>query len=122
MNKENKSENKFGNFLRTLRLRHKIGLRELANKANLSPAYISRIENGECKPPSTKAIIKISNILEISSDYLLQAADKLPPDITEIILGNPLWINVIRLKAKLQAPMDIDIDAAIKQLNLRGDL
>lgn len=43
---------------------------KLAEMIGLSTFYISRLENG-CKTPSLDTIIKISNTLEVSIDYLL---------------------------------------------------
>ena len=41
-----------GEFIRSLRLRSGIGLRELAGLSDISPANLSKIETGDIKEPS----------------------------------------------------------------------
>ena len=44
MSKTNNFNNKFGSYLRKLRLEHGIGQRELAKEIGIAPSYLSDIE------------------------------------------------------------------------------
>jgi transcriptional regulator with XRE-family HTH domain len=64
----------FGNFLKSRREKNPdISQRELARRTNLSPSYISRIENGEYIP-SREVVIEIAKALgEDKNKFLLKA-------------------------------------------------
>jgi transcriptional regulator with XRE-family HTH domain len=77
----------FGTFVREARLQKKIGLREFAiMMVDLSPAYISQMESGVCKPPMESKIIKIAEKLNINADYLLDLAGKISTENKEKLL------------------------------------
>nr|DAQ88102.1 MAG TPA: Helix-turn-helix XRE-family like protein [Caudoviricetes sp.] len=59
-----------GMRIRELRAKAKITQELLAELSNLSPVYISNIENNK-KKPSLESLIKISNVLGITVDELL---------------------------------------------------
>ena len=60
-----------GRRIREKRIERSWSQEELAEKVNLSPAYIGMIERGE-KIPKMETFIKIANILMVTSDDLLQ--------------------------------------------------
>ena len=76
-----KKSETFGSIVRKARLQKKIGLREFAIMMDLSPAYISQMENGVCKPPIESKIIKIAEKLDINIDYLLALAGRISNEI-----------------------------------------
>ena len=59
----------FGAFVREKRLDKNIGLREFAIMMDLSPAYISQMEAGICKPPKEDKIQRIAEKLPISITF-----------------------------------------------------
>lgn len=59
-----------GKRIRQKRIEHSWSQEELAEKVNLSPAYIGMIERGE-KIPKLETFIKIVNVLNVTSDELL---------------------------------------------------
>lgn len=59
-----------GTKIKTLRVQKELSQEELAEKCNLSTAYISYIEQGK-KKVSLKSIILIANILGVTVDLLL---------------------------------------------------
>ena len=68
----------FGTFVREARLQKKIGLREFAiMMVDLSPAYISQMESGVCKPPMESKIIKIAEKLNINDSAAQKHFDSL---------------------------------------------
>jgi len=69
-------DERFGKKLKELRQEKGISLRQLAKKLSLTPAYISRIENGHENPPKAEYISKIARILEIEDNVLFELVPK----------------------------------------------
>lgn len=71
-------------FLRLLRVAlagQTLSLRKVAHAADVSPAYLSRIVNGERGLPTDDTIIaKLEKVLDIAPGRLFDAAER--PDIT----------------------------------------
>jgi len=61
----------FGHMLRTLRLSAGISLRELARAINVSPTYLSFVENGKQPAPSSARIAQIEEALNMPAGYLM---------------------------------------------------
>ena len=96
------NKEKFGVYLRSRRLELGIGLREFAEKVNLSPAYISDIENGIRLAPINylKNVIDILLIDEEEIDYFYDLAGSSHsnwPDINEYLAKTPIARKAIRL-------------------------
>jgi transcriptional regulator with XRE-family HTH domain len=74
---------RFGEKLRTLRLRHGISLRDLATQLGFqSHAHVARIERGE-KTPSANVILKIADVFQVSLDQLMRDDLDLDPSSDE---------------------------------------
>jgi len=80
----------FGAFVREKRLDKNIGLREFAIMMDLSPAYISQMEAGICKPPKEDKIQRIAEKLNINTDYLLALAGKISTENKQKIIDKIL--------------------------------
>ena len=63
-----------GERLRQIRLEAGLTLRELARQANVSPSFISQIENGKSQP-SVATLYSFSQLLNVSVDELFEAKD-----------------------------------------------
>ena len=81
----------------------------MADFLDISPAYLSSLENGSRQPPSYELLEKIAAILELNTDerYLLfdlAGENKNPPeiskDLTEYIYKNPQIIEILRYGMK----------------------
>ena len=84
----------FGEYIRTARERlyEKDGafsLRQVAQRAGIEPAYLSKIERGVFPPPSEEVIVKLAALLGEDKDVLLAMAGKLSSDLQQIILRRP---------------------------------
>lgn len=69
----------FGNTLKTLRIKHNLTQKQLADKLGLTKSVISAYETG-LRMPSYDVLISLARIFKTSTDYLLginyhQAAD-----------------------------------------------
>jgi len=85
-------------------------LRKLAETINISPTYLSRIENDKESPPSEDIIIRIAQTLGMDEDELLSCANKISPDLHKTIREKPdLFPNFIRSVRDLEGTQLEDI-------------
>lgn len=71
----------FGEVVRARRTALRIGLNDMAERLDISPAYWSRVERGIEKPPRDELIERAAAILGIPLDELFVEARRLPPDM-----------------------------------------
>lgn len=64
-------------------------LRQFAQRAGISPTFLSKIETGDLPPPIPEKIVRIAEVLEVNADELLALAGKVSPEMTEIICERP---------------------------------
>lgn len=69
----------FGAMVRRLRKRIGMSIRELAEQAGISNAYLSQIERGERNPPSPEQLRKLAPHLQVTVGELMEAAGYLEP-------------------------------------------
>ena len=98
--KKNNLTTKFGSYIRDLRIKLKIGQRELAQKIKIAPSYLNDIEKNKRAAPKIDIIKKIALILKADLDLLNDLAGvskkSLPPDIMDYIEQNPEILSLIR--------------------------
>ena len=120
----NKKLNKFGTFIRELRLKKGIGQRNLAEKIGIAASYLNDIEKNKRAAPKINIINKLSTVLETDKNYLHDLAGfskkGVAPDISEYIESNPKIISLIR-KIRENNLNDIQIDNLEKSLNLNNN-
>jgi len=75
----------FGELLKSLRKKHKITQRQLAERVGIDFTYISKIESGNMDPPAEDKIVKMAVVFGEDPDQLLIAAKKVPRDFQKII-------------------------------------
>ena len=94
------NKNKFGLFIRELRIKKNIGQRDLAKKIGVSPSYLNDIEKEKRSAPKLTVIKKISKYLETNLDELNDLAGvskkEVAPDISEYMEKNPKIVSLIR--------------------------
>ncbi len=71
----------FGRYLRRERERREVTLTELARRAEISIAYLSRIERDRENAPPDHLITAFAKVLLMPPDELFAAARRLPPDL-----------------------------------------
>ncbi len=77
---------KFGQYLRRLRLEQKLSLREVAQQAGISNSYIALIEKGLRKSPGAEILKKLAPIYDVPVKDLLKAAGYLSEDRSSLSL------------------------------------
>lgn len=80
---------RFGSALRVLRTARGLSLRGLARKLNVSPAYLSQVENGKLPAPSHERILELSATLDVPPHRLFALASKIPPSVTQLLERTP---------------------------------
>lgn len=102
---------KFGEFLKQKRSEKNMKAKTAAELLNISPAYLSSLENGSRRPPSNELLEKMAEILELSIDERYQlfdlAAESRQPaeisrDLTEYMYQNPKILEILRYAMKCQ--------------------
>jgi transcriptional regulator with XRE-family HTH domain len=86
---------------------HGITLRDFARRLEVSPTYISQIEQGNFKPPAEPVVVSMARILGQDSDELLALAGRVADDLDDIIRGQPKELATFLRKAKGLTPEDI---------------
>ena len=87
----------FGKKLRNLRVNSDIGLRELARLIDKSPGYLSDVEHDNVPPPSEDVILKIAAALNVDKKELLIVAQKMDPEISRYVAGEPEVADFLRM-------------------------
>lgn len=128
----------FGDLVRHARLDRDLSLREAARLLEISPTYLSQIENGKVRPPSTDVLRKLSALYstpkkELSLDTLLQhararlpesvgqdaAEDRVTAALLRKVLDLDVEVRVGALKELLKTHghfTEADIDALIRKM------
>lgn len=79
----------FGHVLKTLRISAGISLRELSRAVDLSPTYLSLIENGKHPPPTAVRIAQIEQALGVSPGYLLSITTCFATEAAHLVEDGP---------------------------------
>jgi len=74
--------------LRELRGRAGIGIKRLAPELGVTYSYLSKLENNQIRP-SGELVERVSDYFDYDRDRLLLAAEKVPPEILEILREHP---------------------------------
>src|SRR5262249_28612406 len=65
-----------GQKVRALRLRRSMGLTQLGQRTGLSPALLSKIENGKLVP-TIATLLRIANVFDVTLDHFFQNEHRL---------------------------------------------
>ena len=95
---------RFGQYIRELRTAKGITLREFARQLDVSPTYVSQIEQDKFSPPAEERIVRMAQILGVDVDELLALAGRVAED--NLPLGwieEPLPQLLLRRRIGLEA-------------------
>jgi PTS system nitrogen regulatory IIA component len=87
----------FGKVLKENRMNAGLSLRELASRVDISPGYLSDLENEKVAPPSEKLILEMAKTLGIEKDELLKAAEKVDPEVADYVAHEPRAADFLRM-------------------------
>lgn len=75
--------NALGDKIRRLRKEKKLTLDELAKQTDSSKGYIWELENRDTRKPSAEKLMKIADVLDVTTEFLLNE-NRLEPDTNEM--------------------------------------
>jgi transcriptional regulator with XRE-family HTH domain len=85
-----------GETVRYWRTETGMSLREAAEEADISHAYLSLIERDETPPPSEEIIARLEFALGAPPYEFLRISGRVPKDIIKILQRRPLMVDVVR--------------------------
>ena len=78
----------FGTILHELRGKAGIGIKRLAPELGVSYSYLSKLESNQVRP-SEELVERVARYFDYDQDRLLLSADKVPPEILQILREHP---------------------------------
>lgn len=85
-----KSQQTFGDLLRATRVAKGFSLRKFAELAEMSPTYLSQVEQGNLKtPPTAERVEKMAKLLGAEVDEWVTLAGRVSKESEEILQSNP---------------------------------
>ncbi len=79
----------FGDRLRAARIAKGFSLRKFAKEIDVSPTYLSQVEQHKVDPPTADRVKRIAELLEESVDEWTALAGRLTEDLLGIIHSSP---------------------------------
>jgi transcriptional regulator with XRE-family HTH domain len=99
--------------------KQKISLNQLAEKARVSPAFLSRILNKERGLPSDKAILQLANVLDLQPpERLLIEAGRIPEELKPALSQSRIP-ELLRAAGKLSETEQEELLRTAKSLYLK---
>jgi transcriptional regulator with XRE-family HTH domain len=98
----------FGDLLRATRVAKGFTLRKFAAMADVSPTYLSQVE--QCKierPPTAERVRMMATLLGQNADEWIALAGRIPDDVSEIIRSQPATMPALLRAAKGLAAEDL---------------
>jgi transcriptional regulator with XRE-family HTH domain len=112
----------FGRHIRCLRTAHRLTLRELARRLEVSPTYLSQIEQENFPPPAENKIVRLAEILGQDVDELLGLAGRVADDLPKIIRQHPrAMATFLRTAQGLSAQQINELAKQAESLQLRTE-
>lgn len=85
-----KKQPTFGEFIREKRLAKGYSLRKFAELIDVSPTYLSLVEQGKVeRPPTVERVRRMAEVLGENPDELISLAGRVPEDLPGIIQSEP---------------------------------
>ncbi len=99
--------------------KRRISLNQLAEKAGVSPAFLSRILNKERGLPSDKVILRFAEVLDLQPrERLLIEAGRIPEELKPA-LSQPRMPELLRAVGKLSETDQEEVMKTVKALVLK---
>ena len=86
------TEKPFGQTLREKRIEKGYSLRKFAELVDVSPTYLSQVEQGNVDPPTAERVKRMAELLGESTDEWIALAGRVPEDLPEIIRKQPTGV------------------------------
>lgn len=91
----------FGNLLRATRIARGYSLRKFAERVDLSPTYLSQVEQGKVvRSPTAERVRAMAEALGQNADQWIAMAGRMPDDVADIIKSEPEAMPALLRAAK----------------------
>ena len=91
----------FGDLLRAIRVAKGYSLRKFAEMADMSPTYLSQVEQGKVeRPPTAERVRTMAELLGQNADEWIALAGRVADDLTDIIKNEPQAMPALLRAAK----------------------
>ena len=116
-----KPEKSFGQLLREKRIAKGFSLRKFASLVDVSPTYISQVEQDNIDPPTADRVKRMAELLGENVDEWTALAGRMADDLPEIIRESPTAIpDLLRAMRGLRPEQLETLRKAAEKLK-RGD-
>ena len=96
-----KSHHTFGDLLRATRVAKGYSLRKFAQMADMSPTYLSQVEQGKIeRPPTADRVQKMAELLGQNVDEWIALAGRVSKEMEQILHSNPEGMPALLRAAK----------------------
>lgn len=111
----------FGQTVKRLRKSKRITQLELAERIGVDFTYVSKIENDRTmRSPAESTIRKIAEVLGTDSEELILLANKIPQNLQETIVQEPLAVDFLRTVPKFNVNDREEIRKIIEKAGRRN--
>jgi HTH-type transcriptional regulator, competence development regulator len=111
----------FGAVLREKRLAKGFSLRKFAKLVDVSPTYLSQVEQENVDPPTAERVQRMAELLGENADEMIALAGRVPDDLPEIIQRRPTAIpELLREANGLSAEQLRALTEHIRKLKQEG--
>lgn len=93
----------FGETLRERRLEKAYSLRKFAQLVDVSPTYLSQVEQGNVDPPTADRVKRMAELLGANPDEWTALAGRVPTDLPAIIHEDTEFPDLLRAASGLTA-------------------
>ncbi len=111
----------FGERLRERRVELGFSLRAFAKKVDVSPTYLSQVEQNKVDPPTADRVKRIAELLQESVDEWTALAGRITKDLPDIIHSSPELPDILRAVAGLTPEQMRKVRAAVDKIRKRGE-
>jgi len=88
----------FGTYLRNLREKNNLSLREVARRIGVSASYLSDVENDRRTPPGDENLLRLATIFDIQFWEIFYRAGKVTPFIRDTFLKYPETVHSMMIE------------------------
>jgi transcriptional regulator with XRE-family HTH domain len=110
----------FGKVLREKRVAKGFSLRKFAEQVEVSPTYLSQVEQGNVDPPTAERVRRMAELLGENPDEMIALAGRISEDLPQII-HEPEMPQLLRAASGLTADQLRRLTEQIRKIKKEED-
>ena len=112
----------FGKVLREKRVAKGFSLRKFAEQVEVSPTYLSQVEQGNVDPPTAERVRRMAELLGENPDEMIALAGRISEDLPKIIHEQAAEMpQLLRAASGLTADQIRQLREAIRKMKKEED-